>query len=127
GTALRAMARRIQVSFRREGRITRPEAALSRLLQEGFSPLGSRQSRARLLGDERIRRRGSEPDLTSKRRRQQVAAAEATFEYDVESILPSRPIPPAEAPGIATALIKPHLLANLIASYPEYWYKVRYC
>lgn len=56
-----------------------------------------------------------------------MAAAEATFEYDAESILPARPIPPAEAPGIATALIKPHLLANLIASYPEYWYKVRYC
>src|SRR5690606_28004346 len=47
--------------------------------------------------------------------------------YDTDESLPARPKPPREAPGIAMALLKPHLLANLIASYPDYWYKVRYC
>lgn len=41
-----------------------------------------------------------------------------------DEILPARPTPPARAPGIGAALIKPHLLANLIASYPEDWYRV---
>ena len=55
------------------------------------------------------------------------AIAETAFEWDADSILPARPMPPKEAPGIAMALLKPRLLANLIASYPDYWYKVRYC
>ena len=55
------------------------------------------------------------------------AVAETTFEDDANNVLPARPVPPKEAPGITTALIKPHLLANLIALYPDYWYKVRYC
>jgi cytochrome P450 len=55
------------------------------------------------------------------------AVAETTFEWDDGDVIPARPIPPKEAPGIAMALVKPHLLTNLIASYPDYWYKVRYC
>ncbi|MEQ8327490.1 MAG: cytochrome P450 [Parvibaculum sp.] len=55
------------------------------------------------------------------------AVAETALERHAEDVLPARPTPPKEAPGITRALIKPHLLANLIASYPDYWYKVRYC
>lgn len=55
------------------------------------------------------------------------AVAETAFEWDADGIMPARPMPPKEAPGIAMALLKPRLLANLIASYPDYWYKVRYC
>lgn len=44
-----------------------------------------------------------------------------------EIVVPARPVPPREPPGISAALLKPHLLANLIASYPGYWYKVDAC
>lgn len=42
-------------------------------------------------------------------------------------IIPARPKPPTEPPGIAAALLRPHLLANLIASYPEFWYSAASC
>ena len=51
-------------------------------------------------------------------------AEEATAQRDV---VPARPVPPKEPPGLFTTLIKPHLLANLVASYPGYWYEVRRC
>ncbi|PKQ09857.1 MAG: hypothetical protein CVT73_00525 [Alphaproteobacteria bacterium HGW-Alphaproteobacteria-12] len=41
-----------------------------------------------------------------------------------DEIFPARPVPPTFAPGIGAAFLKPHLLANLIASYPEDWYHV---
>lgn len=53
-----------------------------------------------------------------------VETAEAVEYTD---IIPARPLPPKEAPGILTTLMKPQLLANLVASYPGYWYEVRRC
>jgi cytochrome P450 len=44
-----------------------------------------------------------------------------------EDIVPARPIPPKAPPGIGAALFKPYLLANLIASYPDFWYEVNSC
>lgn len=41
--------------------------------------------------------------------------------------LPARPRPPRNAPNILTFLARPRGLTNLIASYPEFWYKVRHC
>ncbi|MFN4229384.1 cytochrome P450 [Parvibaculum sp.] len=42
-------------------------------------------------------------------------------------VLPARPVPPRQPPGLLTTLIKPQLLSNLVASYPAYWYEVRRC
>jgi cytochrome P450 len=36
--------------------------------------------------------------------------------------IPARPVPPLRTPGLSAALLRPHLLANLIASYPDHWY-----
>ena len=33
-------------------------------------------------------------------------------------VLPARPVPPRQPPGLLTTLIKPQLLSNLVASYP---------
>lgn len=41
--------------------------------------------------------------------------------------LPARPVPPEAPPGIGAALFRPHLLANLIASYPDFWYGAASC
>ncbi|MBX3495171.1 MAG: cytochrome P450 [Parvibaculum sp.] len=55
-------------------------------------------------------------------------AMPATIELsDHEDVVPARPTPPKEPPGISAALFKPYLLANLIASYPDYWYEVNSC
>lgn len=35
---------------------------------------------------------------------------------------PARPRPPRRAPGLTATLLRPHLLSNLIASYPHDWY-----
>jgi cytochrome P450 len=39
------------------------------------------------------------------------------------SPIPARPHAPQRAPGIAAALLRPQLLGNLIASFPEFWYE----
>lgn len=44
-----------------------------------------------------------------------------------EGFIPARPIPPKEPPGIGAAILRPHLLANLIASYPDFWYSAKSC
>lgn len=38
-------------------------------------------------------------------------------------IVPARPRAPDKAPGLSAALLRPRLLANLIASFPDYWYE----
>jgi cytochrome P450 len=53
--------------------------------------------------------------------------AEAVEAIRRPDVIPARPIPPKEPPGLLATLAKPYLLANLIASYPEYWYEVRHC
>lgn len=53
--------------------------------------------------------------------------AEAVETIRRPDVIPARPIPPKEPPGLLATLAKPYLLANLIASYPEYWYEVRHC
>lgn len=40
--------------------------------------------------------------------------------------LPARPRPPRKAPGLSAALLKPKLLTNLIASFPDVWYESDY-
>ncbi|MCE9650321.1 MAG: cytochrome P450 [Parvibaculum sp.] len=37
--------------------------------------------------------------------------------------VPARPRAPTRSPGIAAALLRPQLLANLIASFPDFWYE----
>lgn len=39
---------------------------------------------------------------------------------------PARPAAPRRAPGLAAALLRPQLLGNLIASFPDFWYEVDY-
>ncbi len=39
-----------------------------------------------------------------------------------QKLKPARPRPPRRAPGLTATLIRPHLLSNLIASYPHDWY-----
>ena len=41
--------------------------------------------------------------------------------------LPARPEPPEDTPNLWTMLTKRRGLTNLIASYPAFWYKVRFC
>ncbi|ABS61705.1 cytochrome P450 [Parvibaculum lavamentivorans DS-1] len=53
--------------------------------------------------------------------------AERFDEEAPEIFIPARPVPPKEAPGIGAAVFRPQLLANLIASYPEFWYSARSC
>lgn len=53
--------------------------------------------------------------------------AEETGARPDTGIIPARPVPPREPPGLLATLMKPHLLANLVASYPGYWYEVRRC
>lgn len=36
---------------------------------------------------------------------------------------PAKPRPPERAPGLAAAILRPQLLANLIASFPDNWYE----
>lgn len=55
------------------------------------------------------------------------AEIETGPEETYTGVIPARPVPPKEAPGISAALLRPHLLANLIASYPDFWYKVPSC
>ena len=40
--------------------------------------------------------------------------------------IPARPIPPRRQVGLARALIQPTILTNLIASFPEVWYRERF-
>lgn len=54
-------------------------------------------------------------------------AMRAETAADPAGVIPAHPAPPKEAPGLLTTLMKPHLLANLVASYPGYWYEVRKC
>lgn len=42
-------------------------------------------------------------------------------------VLPARPVPPEDTPNLWTMLTKRRGLTNLIASYPAFWYKVRFC
>lgn len=37
--------------------------------------------------------------------------------------IPARPHAPDKAPGLASVLLRPHLLGNLIASFPDFWYE----
>lgn len=53
--------------------------------------------------------------------------AEAVETVHEPGVIPARPVPPKEPPGLFAMLTKPYLLANLIASYPEYWYELRHC
>ncbi|MBX3445793.1 MAG: cytochrome P450 [Parvibaculaceae bacterium] len=44
-----------------------------------------------------------------------------------EEIIPARPTPPKDTPTLAGMLLRPGGISNLIASYPAFWYKARYC
>lgn len=44
----------------------------------------------------------------------------------VRKFVPAHPIPPQREIGLAHALMRPALLTNLIASFPEEWYEARY-
>lgn len=44
-------------------------------------------------------------------------------DYTSSRPLPARPRPPRKAPGLSAALLKPKLLTNLIASFPDVWYE----
>ncbi len=42
------------------------------------------------------------------------------------TVVPARPTPPRHQVGLARALIQPAILTNLIASFPEAWYRERF-
>ena len=47
-------------------------------------------------------------------------------EKTARNFVPARPNPPRHQVGLARALIQPTILTNLIASFPEAWYRERF-